>query len=83
MEHIIEKDSPRILLLVLAAILGAGVIALSILLTYRYASRVSRLIGHTGMMVVVRLSAFMMLCIGVGITWNGVKSLLAEVGIPH
>ena len=35
-----------------------------------------------GMMVVVRLSAFIMLCIGVGITWNGVKSLLAEIGIP-
>jgi len=30
---------------------------------------------------VVRLSAFIMLCIGVGITWNGVKALLAEVGI--
>jgi hypothetical protein len=34
------------------------------------------------MMVVVRLSALIMLCIGVGITWNGVKSLLAEIGIP-
>jgi multiple antibiotic resistance protein len=33
------------------------------------------------MMVVVRLSAFIMLCIGVGITWNGIKALLAEIGI--
>lgn len=66
-----------------AAILGAAIIAVAILLTYRYASRVSKLFGHTGMMVLVRLSAFMMLCIGVGITWNGVKSLLAEIGIPH
>jgi small neutral amino acid transporter SnatA (MarC family) len=32
------------------------------------------------MIVVVRLSAFIMLCIGVGITWNGIRSLLAEVG---
>jgi len=23
-----------------------------------------------------------MLCIGVGISWNGVKALLAEIGIP-
>jgi len=66
----------------LAAVIGAGIIALSILLTYRYAQRVGRWIGHTGMMVVVRLSAFIMLCIGVGITWNGVKALLAEIGVP-
>lgn len=64
-----------------AAIIGAGIIAMFILLTYRYAHRISKLIGNTGMKVVVRLSAFIMLCIGVGISWNGVKSLLAEIGI--
>ena len=65
----------------LASVMGAGIIALSILLAYRYAQRVGKRIGHTGMMVVVRLSAFIMVCIGVGISWNGVKALLAEVGI--
>lgn len=65
----------------LAAVIGAAVIALCILLTYRYAHRVSGKIGHTGMMVLIRLSAFIMLCIGVGISWDGIKSLLAEVGI--
>jgi small neutral amino acid transporter SnatA (MarC family) len=30
------------------------------------------------MTVVVRLSAFIMVCIGVGISWNGIKALLAE-----
>jgi multiple antibiotic resistance protein len=50
-------------------------------LSYRFAERVGSWIGHTGMIVVVRLSAFIMLCIGVGITWNGVKTMLAEVGI--
>jgi hypothetical protein len=33
------------------------------------------------MMVLVRLSAFIMLCIGVGISWDGIKSLLTEIGI--
>jgi len=66
---------------VLAAIIGAAFIALSILLTYRYAHRVINRLGHAGMMVLVRLSAFIMLCIGVGIGWNGLKSLLAEIGI--
>jgi multiple antibiotic resistance protein len=68
---------------VLAAVIGASIIALSILLTYRYAQRVGKRIGNTGMIVVVRLSAFIMVCIGVGITWNGIKALLAEIGIPH
>ena len=67
----------------LAAVIGAGIIAVSILLTYRYAQRVGGWIGHTGMIVVVRLSAFIMVCIGVSITWNGVKALLAEIGVPR
>jgi multiple antibiotic resistance protein len=70
------------LIQLLAAVIGAIIIALSILLTYRYAQRVGKRIGHTGMIVVVRLSAFIMVCIGVEITWNGVKSLLAGIGIP-
>jgi multiple antibiotic resistance protein len=36
------------LIQLLAAIIGAGIIALSILLTYRYAQRVGKWIGHTG-----------------------------------
>ena len=64
----------------LAAGIGAGIIALSILVTYRYAQRVSRWIGNTGTIAVVRLSAFIMVCIGVSITWNGIKALLTEVG---
>ena len=66
----------------LAAAIGPGIVALSILLTYRYAYRVGLWIGHTGMMVVVRLSAFIVLCIGVEITWNGVKVLLAQIHPP-
>jgi multiple antibiotic resistance protein len=71
------------LIQLLAAAAGAAIIALSILLTYRYAGRVGGHIGKSGMIVVVRLSAFIMLCIGVGITWNGVTALLAELGIPR
>ena len=38
----------------LACGIGAGIIALSIPLAYRYAQRGGRRIGHTGMMMVVR-----------------------------
>jgi multiple antibiotic resistance protein len=73
----------HVLIQLLAAVLGAGVIALAILLIYRYAGRVGSHIGTTGMSVIVRLSAFIMVCIGVGITWNGIKALLAGIGIPR
>ena len=55
------------------------VIAVSVWLAYRYASRVSLWLGHSRMMAVLRLSAFIVLCIGVQIAWNGVKGLIAEL----
>ena len=72
----------RVFIQFLAAIIGAGVVALSVLFTYRYAERVAKWIGHRGMMVVLRLSAFIVLSIGVQIAWNGIKALLLQIGIP-
>jgi len=72
----------RLLIQVLAAVIGAFIVALSILLTYRYADRFAARIGHKGMVVVLRLSAFIVLSIGVQICWNGIKAMLKEVGIP-
>jgi multiple antibiotic resistance protein len=67
---------------ILAAVIGTAVVALSILLTYRYAERFAEHLGSEGMNVVVRLSAFIVLSIGIGIGWSGVKALLKEAGIP-
>ena len=72
----------RVLIQLLAAIFGAAIVALSVLLTYRYAERFAHWIGHRGMMIVLRLSAFIVLSIGVQIAWNGVKALLLQIGIP-
>jgi multiple antibiotic resistance protein len=72
----------HVVIQLLVSVCGAGIIAGTVLLTYRYAQRVGRRIGHTGMEVIVRLTAFIVLCIGVGITWNGVRSLLGEMGLP-
>jgi multiple antibiotic resistance protein len=72
----------RLLVQVLAAVIGAGIVALAVLITYRYAEAFAARIGHKGMMVVLRLSAFIVLSIGVQIGWNGIKALLKEVGIP-
>lgn len=76
--HSLENDVIQLL----AAIIGAAVLALAILLTYRYAHRAGSWIGQTGTTVLIRLSAFIMLCIGVGISWSGIKLLLSEL-IAH
>jgi multiple antibiotic resistance protein len=70
----------RELIQLFAAILGAGAIAASLLLAYRYAGRLSGWLGNKGMEILLRLSALIVLCIGVQIVWNGAKALLAEAG---
>jgi len=60
-------------------LMGALVIAVSIYLSYRFAERLAAALGETAMNVVVRLSSFILVCIGVQITWNGVSALLRSV----
>jgi len=38
-----------------------------------------RRLGRTGTVVLVRLSAFILLCIGVQICWNGLHALLSPL----
>ena len=47
-----------------------------IYLLYRYSQRISNFIGPTGTSVIVRLSAFLLFCIGIQIFWNGAAELL-------
>lgn len=46
---------------------------------YRYSAPLSRLIGPTGTVIVTRLSAFLLFCIGVQVFWNGAAELLASL----
>jgi multiple antibiotic resistance protein len=62
-----------------AAILGAIAIAISIYVSYRFAQSLARVLGDTAMNVIIRLSSFILLCIGVQIGWNGVSALLRSV----
>ena len=72
-----HPDSVRSLLISVPAILiGVTLVAATVFIAYRYADRLSRMIGETGMSVLLRLSAFILLCIGVQIVWNGASALL-------
>jgi len=61
------------------AVLGMVAIALSIYLAYRFADHIARLLGETGLEVLVRLSAFILMCIGIEIVWNGYSALVAPL----
>jgi multiple antibiotic resistance protein len=67
------------ILLVLAALLATGLIALSVFLCYAFADRLARMLGETAMSVILRLSYFLLLCIGVQIVWNGLSALLSSL----
>jgi len=59
------------------ALLGLLAIAISIYVAYRFAETLARLLGATGLEVLVRLSAFILMCIGIEIVWNGWTALTA------
>src|SRR6266545_1463897 len=59
-----------------AITIGVTLVSATVFVAYRYADRLSRMIGETGMTVLLRLSAFILLCIGVQIVWNGASALL-------
>lgn len=46
---------------------------------YRHSSRIADLIGATGTTIIVRLSAFLLFCIGIQVLWNGASELLGTL----
>src|SRR5262249_20210757 len=60
----------------IAAVIASSLIAGTIVIFYGFADRLATLLGTTGMTVVMRLSSFLLVCIGVQILWNGVSALL-------
>ena len=46
---------------------------------YRNSARIANLIGATGTTIIVRLSAFLLFCIGIQVFWNGAAELLGRL----
>lgn len=55
------------------ALLAIGVL---LYLAFRYAQRLLKPLGEAGTVIFLRLSAFILLCLGVQIVWDGVSELL-------
>jgi multiple antibiotic resistance protein len=64
---------------ILTAIVGCLLLAASIFLCYGFSDRLGRALGRTGMTVIIQLTSFLLVCIGVQILWNGASALLASV----
>lgn len=57
-------------------IIGVAVIALSVFLCLRFAAQFLHRLGQNGSVIFMRLSAFILLCVGVQILWTGVHDLV-------
>jgi multiple antibiotic resistance protein len=71
-----EQHGVANLLLIIASIVGAALVAAGILLCYGFADRLAAVIGESGMSITLRLSSFLLVCIGVQIVWNGLSALI-------
>src|ERR1700741_1359570 len=61
------------------SVIGTALIAASVYVCYAFADRLARVLGETGMSIIMRLSSFLLVCIGVQIIWNGLSVLLKSV----
>ncbi|WP_296492463.1 MarC family protein, partial [Rhodoferax sp.] len=64
--------------------MGGGVLALLIIglllyLAFRYAQQLLKPLGEAGSIIFLRLSAFILLCLGVQIVWDGLSELLRSL----
>ncbi|HEY6375444.1 MAG TPA: MarC family protein [Edaphobacter sp.] len=76
--HASSVFSPSVLI---AALVGITVVCITIYICYRYARAAERLLGASGTTVVLRLSAFILLCIGVEIVGAGVEAYLKAIHV--
>jgi multiple antibiotic resistance protein len=60
----------------------AGIVALTftVYVCYRFAERTLALLGENGVNVIIRLSAFILLCIGIQVLWTGYGALVIPRG---
>jgi multiple antibiotic resistance protein len=66
-------------LLIGFALLGLLALVLTIYLAYRFAAPLVEYLGEAGVNALVKLSAFILVCIGVQIAWGGLAELIGSL----
>ena len=67
---------PSVIIDIGTELIGVAVVAIVVYFSYRFASRLIAALGETGTHVFLRLSAFIILCVGVAILWSGIVGLV-------
>jgi multiple antibiotic resistance protein len=62
-----------------AGLLATAVMAAAIYFCFAFSDRIEKMLGRGGTDIAVRLSAFILFCLGVQIVWTGVSELLKSV----
>ncbi len=78
-----NEPKEGILLPIIGAVVGMILIAFSVYLCYAFSDRLARILGATGMTIIMRLSSFLLVCIGFQIIWNGFSALLGTLPVFH
>ena len=73
------RDTAERAAYVAADLTGILIIAVAVYLSYRFAWRLIASLGETGTNVFLRLSAFIMLCVGISILWSGIVGLVGSI----
>ena len=76
-------DVAHLAVLAGVAFIGLAAVAATIYICYRFAEFTIAALGKHGTNVVVRLSAFLLLSIGIQIIWTGVSELQAPSAYSH
>lgn len=68
-----EEAHLQLIVSALAAVLGIVAIGVTIFLCYWFSEGLQRLLGPNGTSILIRLSAFIVVCIGIQIMFNGLE----------
>ena len=68
-----EERHLQLIFSALTAVIGIALIGLTIFLCYWLSERLQKFLGPTGTSILIRLSAFIVLCIGIQIVFNGLQ----------
>jgi len=74
-----KNNLPDDVLAYLGILLAVVALSVTVYLCYRYAPKITARISPTTVHGILRIISFVLLCIGVQITWNGVEVLLKTV----
>ncbi|MEK9285184.1 NAAT family transporter [Bradyrhizobium sp. ISRA442] len=77
--HRPHEFTANAMLLAGSALVGLLAVALAIYCLYRLAAPMVRHLGPSGVNVLMRLAAFIRICIGIQIAWSGARVLMSEL----